>query len=80
MAVICIVCMIGRQSIRATLVDICDNKIIRTNIKLKYVNDKIQNPATFTFSLPTHVTPSPENPVRHVQWKDPLVLVQLALG
>ena len=28
--------------------------------------------------LPTHVTPSPEYPVKHLQSKDPLVLVQLA--
>ena len=30
------------------------------------------------YKLPLQMTPSPEYPVWHVQWNDPLVLVQLA--
>lgn len=33
---------------------------------------------SLTKSLPTQITPSPEYPVWHVHWNDPLVLVQLA--
>ena len=32
----------------------------------------------FYTDIPTHETPSPEYPKWHVQWNDPLVLVQLA--
>ena len=51
MAVICILCMIGRQSIRATFVDIWDNKMIRTNIPAEIREWQDSEPSNFHIQL-----------------------------
>lgn len=51
------------------------------NIGLRLNWEEISGPAaqwnmSSKWNSPTHVSPSPEYPVRHVQWNDPLVFVQ----